>query len=389
MTDQSVSRPDITLANWRGWPANRWTFQNVSEFVPTAPIAWGGERADDSPGLGALEGLMLTGAHGARIPATAHFEASHGDCFVALRDGRILAEWNAPHGSTVQPHLVFSISKSVTGMLAGIAIGDGALDADAQISRYVPVPSDSAYADARVRDLLDMTVSLAFEEDYLDLDGDFDRYRRSMLWNPERPGTKPETMQAVIASLPKGPGPHGRTFAYASPNTDMLGLVIEQATGIRLHTFLAERLWKPMGARGPAYVSVDRVGAARAAGGMCLTARDLARFGDLVLRGGRTADGTQLIPAGWVDDMRRNGDRAAWVAGNFATTFPAGRYRSCWYQLGDSRDAFVADGIHGQRLYVDPASGTVLVKYSSDPLPSDEPGTIADFAMLAQIAAAL
>ncbi|MDP3897447.1 MAG: serine hydrolase [Mesorhizobium sp.] len=386
MTAPPFSRRDITLANWREWPFNRWTFHNVSEFVPTAQIACGMETGADTPGLGALDGMVLTAADGTKTSPAGHFEASHGDCFVALRDGRIVAEWNAPHGSTVQPHLVFSISKSVTGMMAGIAIADGALDETAPVSRYVPVPSHSAYAEATVRDLLDMTVSLGFEENYLDLEGDFDRYRRATQWNPERPGTRHELMEDVIASLPKAAGPHGKVFAYASPNTDMLGLVIERATGTRFHSFLAERLWKPIGARGPAYVTVDRVGSGRAAGGMCLTARDLARFGECVLKGGRGADGGQIVPAGWVDDMRRNGDRAAWMAGNFAATFPAGRYRSCWYQLGDQRDAFVGDGIHGQRLYIDPIANIVLVKYSSDPLPSDEPGTIADFAMLAQIA---
>ncbi len=388
MTALPFSRKDITLANWREPPFHIWSFANVSEFVPTAVISTGTEDGGDGPGTGPLKGMMLTSPDGARISATDHLARSHGDCFVAMRDDNILAEWSAPHGSTVRPHLIFSISKSVTGMLAGIAVGEGKLDPAAPVSRYVDVQPGSAYEAATVRDLLDMTVSLDFVEDYLDHKGDFDRYRRSMLWNPERPGTTQETMEQVLASLPRLPGPHGKVFAYASPNTDMLGIVVERATGIRLHDYLRDRLWQPMGARGPAYVSVDRVGAARAAGGMCVTARDLARLGQLVLDGGR-GGGRQIIPAEWVDDMRRNGDRQAWIDGNFAASFPHGRYRSCWYQIGSERDHFAGEGIHGQRLLVDPVSRVVIVKFSTVPLPSDEAATVLDFAMLSQIAAAL
>jgi CubicO group peptidase (beta-lactamase class C family) len=388
MTALPFSRKDITLANWREPPYHIWSFFNVSEFVPTATITTGDEAVGDTPGREPLERMVLTRPDGTEVSAADHLALSHGDCFVAMRDGEILAEWNAPHGSTVRPHLIFSISKSVTGMLAGIAVGDGSLDPEASVSRYVAVPAGSAYESATVRDLLDMTVSLGFVEDYLDHEGDFDRYRRSMLWNPERPGTTPETMEQVLVSLPRLPGPHGKVFAYASPNTDMLGIVVERATGVRLHDYLRDRLWRPMGARGTAYVTVDRVGAARAAGGMCVTARDLARLGQLVLDGGRRGD-AQIIPAGWIDDMRRNGNRQAWIDGNFAATFPQGRYRSCWYQLGTPRDHFAGEGIHGQRLLVDPASRVVIVKLSTVPLPSDEAATVLDFAMLSQLAAKL
>ena len=103
-------------------------------------------------------------------------------------------------------------------------------------------------------------------------------------------------MLEVLASLKPRAHPHGTIYYYASPNTDMLGLVIEAAVGQRFHAYLADRLWGPMGARGAAYVTVERVGAARAAGGICVTARDLARFGQLVLDGGLTRDGRELIP---------------------------------------------------------------------------------------------
>src|SRR5690606_31311431 len=131
---------------------------------------------------------------------------------------------------------------------------------------YAPSMQGSGFGAARVRDLLDMTVDIDFDEEYLDADGAFDRYRRAMLWNEQRPDATPETMQGFLATLGTPGNGHGKRFYYASPNSDLLGLVIERATGMRFHRYMAERLWKPMGAKGTACVTVDRAGTARAAG---------------------------------------------------------------------------------------------------------------------------
>lgn len=382
------SRQDITLANWRTHPFNTYSFQNVAEFIPSVDVS--APRDEGSPtDMSALDGLTVEHPALGKMSAPEFLQQTHGDAFVVLKDGKIVAEWYAPHASSTAPHLVFSITKSVTGMLIGIAWGDGVLDPDAPISAYVSTPPGCAYASATVRELLDMTVRIDFVEDYLNVDGPFDRYRRAMLWNPERPGTTQETMREVLSAMPRSAGAHGEVFYYASPNSDMLGLVLEAATGRRYHHFLRDRLWLPMGATGAARITVDRAGAARAAGGLSVTARDLARLGDLVMNEGRSRSGQQLIPAAWIADMLTKGDPAAWQAGGFLGIFPTGNYRSCWYIADDDRGGFAADGIHGQRLWVDPTSRVVAVKLSSFPAPSDDPASAADFEVLAQIAKAL
>jgi CubicO group peptidase (beta-lactamase class C family) len=394
MTDKTPLRADITLADWRVHPNSRFSFQHVPEFVPVAQIreATGGETpspsigASPGPGPEPLAGMMLDDRGGGTISLEAHLERAFADHFVVMRDWKIVGEWIAPHADPARPHVVFSISKSLTGLLAGIAAGDGLLDADAPVTRYVPSVAGSAYGSARVRDLLDMTVDLDFDEEYLDDGGAFDRYRRAMLWNPERAGTAPETMEGFLGTLGTRGGGHGKRFYYASPNTDLLGLVVERATGIRYHRYLGERLLAPMGAMGASHVTVDRVGTARAAGGVCLTTRDLARVGQLVMDGGVAADGTRVVPAGWIDDLRANGDRQAWVDGNFADMFADGRYRSCWYDAGDGRGSFAAVGIHGQWLWCDPQSRIVLAKTASRPDASEDEATALEIAMLGQIA---
>lgn len=385
MTD-TPARSSITLANWRIHPAGRYSFQHVAEFVPVAGIAWprGGEAP--SPGPGLLETMEIKDADGSAITPARHLARSHADHFVVMREGTVVAEWLAPHADPDRPHVVFSISKSVTGLLAAIAAADGVLDPEAAVPAYVPSMRGSAYGDARVRDLLDMSVDLDFDEEYLDDDGAFDRYRRAMLWNPERPGTAPETMEGFLATLGRRGSGHGKRFYYASPNTDLLGLVVEQATGTRYHRYLAERLWRPLGAKGAAYVTVDRVGTARAAGGVCVTTRDLARLGQMILDDGRAGDGTQVVPKAWIDDMRQNGDRQAWVDGNFSDMFADGRYRSCWYDVGDGRGSMAAVGIHGQWLWTDPQSRIVLARTASRPDASDDDATALEIRMLSQIA---
>ena len=388
MNDPVPPRSTMTLADWRIHPNSRYSFQHVGEFVPVAMIAPGGLAEDPSPGPAALAGMMLEEPGGGAISALDHLRRSYADHVVVMREGVVVAEWLAETADPALPHLVFSISKSVTGLLAGIAAGEGFLDPDALVTAYVPSMAASAYEGARVRDLLDMTAALDFDEEYLDAGGAFDRYRRAMLWNPERPGTTPETLETFLATLgPSGPA-HGVRFHYASPNSDLLGLVIERATGMRYHHYLAGRLWRKMGVRGAATVTVDRVGTARAAGGISMTTRDLARLGQLVLDGGRARDGGQVVPQAWIADMRANGDRKAWVEGDFADMLAHGRYRSGWYDVGDRPGSIAAIGIHGQWLWIDPQARIVVARTASRPDPSDDDATALEIHMLGQIARA-
>ncbi len=360
-------RDEIRLSNWRTRPFSRFSFQHAREMVPTAVISCGGEKAegpavDDGP----LAGFRFDD-DGKETRFRDFLEQTFTDTFVAMKSGDIIAEWSAPHADPSAQHILFSVTKSVTGLVAGMLEDDGLLDPRAPVSQFLPEARNGAYGDATVQDLLDMRISLDFDESYLNTDGDYDRYRRAMLWNPQRSDKPAETLAAVLMSLPKGGGPHGGPFFYASPNTDVLSLVIERASGQRYAELVSQRIWAPAGARTDAYVTLDAVGAPRGAGGICATARDLARLGEMVRVGGNG-----IVSQRWVEDMRTAGDREAWANGSFSALFPQGRYRSCWYQTGYESEAFCGIGIHGQWLYVDPSRGVTIVKLSSEPTPSDD-----------------
>lgn len=157
---------------------------------------------------------------------------------------------------------------------------------------------------------------------------------------------------------------------YVSPNTDVLGWVYERICGMPYAKIVAENLWGPLGAENDAYITVDSQGAARVAGGICATLRDLARFGEMMRNHG-VSNGRQVVPSWWIDDIRRHGNAEAWSRGDLVMVFPNGNYRSKWYTVDRDRTAFAAVGIHGQWIYVDPAAETVIVRVSSQPMPMD------------------
>ena len=287
--------------------------------------------------------------------------------------GRIVAEWY-DHGLTPSSqHLIFSVSKSFCGTLGGILAALGKLDPDAPVTTYIPEMRGSVYGDCTVRHLLDMSVGIRFDEDYLATEGDVVAYRRATGWDPVPAGEPaPPHLRQLLQTLKHDGTPHGDTFHYVSTNTDVLGWVYERACGVPYAKLMQDHLWAPMGAENDAYIAVDSQGAARAAGGMCATLRDLARFGEMMRNNG-VSNGRQVVPGDWVHDIRKNGDADAWSRGKFTVLFPNGNYRSKWYTPDVTREAFSAIGIHGQWIYIDPQSETVIVRVSSQPIPFDMP----------------
>ena len=199
------------LGNWREPPFNRRAFSHVRELIPTANIA----AAVKTPPLprqpvGLLSRSFGSGG-GGTIALEAFLDQTYTDALLVLRDGKVAAEWWRNEDAKTNPHIVFSISKSITAMLAGILVERGLVDADALVVRYVPEARGSAYGDASVRQLLDMTISLDFVESYLDPESIFALYRESTGWNPPRPGLE-HYLHGFLVNLKKASRQHGERF---------------------------------------------------------------------------------------------------------------------------------------------------------------------------------
>jgi len=383
--DYGFRRDNVRHDNWREAPWNVWAFRHVHELIPTARIPATSGLAEEPK----VDATALTEHEfvldGERRTVAAILRQTSTDAVTVMRAGRFIADFHAPNFTLQTRHILFSASKSVAGLLAGILVGDGLLDPEAPVAHYVAELAQSAFGDAQVRHVLDMRTSLAFNEDYLDPNGVYARYRRAGLWDPRLVGEEPETVIGFLASLPKGAGEHGGPFHYCSPNSDVLGLVIERASGTRYADFAATRLWQPLGLRQDGCVTVDLAGTARSGGGLCMTVRDLARIGELVRLGG-VVDGRRLINEEWMKDTLSGGSAQAWRHGSFSSWLPNGKYRNKWYQLGNASRACFAIGIHGQWLYVDPSRETVIAKFSSQPEPTNNNLKRLNLALLEAIA---
>jgi CubicO group peptidase (beta-lactamase class C family) len=186
------------------------------------------------------------------------------------------------------------------------------------------------------------------------------------------PGVEPGHQRAYLTTL-RGTGkPHGKVFHYVSPNTEVLGWVYERACGMPYHRILSEYLWQPLGAEEDGSLTLDSHGMGRIAGGLSVTARDLIRFGEMIRCRG-VVEGRQVVPGWWIDDIHENGDPQARKDGDLADIFPSARYRSKWYTIDPSRNDLAGIGIHGQWLYIDAATDTVIVKLATQPKAMDVP----------------
>lgn len=363
----------VLLANWREPGIARWAFNHLRQLLPTAASA----PADRSMPLVEarcdLDNLMLPTRDGTTQSLVAFLQQSQTDCFAVMKDGCLIYDWFDGFGAPARQHILFSITKSMAALVAGVLVGEGKLNPEQPITHYLPELGSSAYAGATVRHLLDMRVASGFCEDYLDTDGIFMAYRRAAAWNPVEEGVENDGLRAFLTRLPASDGAHGTKHHYCSPHSDVLGWLLERAGGASFATLFSKYILAPCGARHEAYITLDTFGAPRVSGGLCLTIHDLLRIGAMICNGGRV-DGVNVVPRHWIDDIVAKRDNRIWCAQNDGLgprLFTNGNYRSQWYQPDMHSPVICGIGIHGQWMWINPEMRLVIVKLASN-------GTVVD-----------
>jgi CubicO group peptidase (beta-lactamase class C family) len=221
-----------------------------------------------------------------------------------------------------------------------------------------------------------MRSGVAFVEDYTDAQADVRRLDEWVGWRPRDADDLPRGLYAFLRTLRSGTD-HGGTFVYRSAETDVLGWVCERAGGSRMADLISTLVWQPMGAERDAEIICDGNGTAVHDGGLSATARDLARFGQLLLDGGAVPaeDGpVQVLPAGWLrSSWAVDADaRSAFLASPAEQSFPGGWYRNqFWFRPGEQGDVLLCLGIYGQLVHVSRRTRTVCVKLSTWPTAQD------------------
>jgi CubicO group peptidase (beta-lactamase class C family) len=358
----------IHIGNWQQYPQKIWSFQHTRELFPTRPLQVVAPTQPLPMALKPLDDLQV-GTPEAAQTWPQMLAATHVDAALVLHHGRIIDEryFNGMTPST--PHLLFSATKSMAGLMAAVAIEEGKLDASSRVDSVLPELVGSAWGEATVRQVLDMTDGVQFSEVYTDPRSDIFSYIGAMGWAPDlQDPNKPRGIQAMLATLKTAhPEPRGTTFRYRSPATDVTAWLAARATGMSLTAWLQQRIWSRLGMEHDGNVMLDPVGTEVAFAGLSASTRDMARLGQMLLQKGRIGR-TQIIPEAVVNDLIQGGDTKAFEAAGMPLR-KGWSYRSQWWINPNAPRFFAAMGAFGQRLFVLPDDDMVVVLLSSHPKP--------------------
>lgn len=309
------------------------------------------------------------------------------DAWMVSRDGIALAEEYAWPMKPARQHMLFSVSKSVVSTVVGALTDAGHLSPGDLVTTHLPALAKSGYAGATIRDLLDMRSGIKFSEEYLKEGSEIRALFEAVDFAP-RTATSAHGIKNFLMGL-TSEREHGGPFVYRSCETDVLAWICEAVVGQPFSVVASEYLWSKIGAAHAAQVCQDRWGGSIADGAISTTLRDLARFGEMIARGGTTAEGERVLSGQWIDDIFTGAADSAQVFADSPSgrSYPGGMYRSQFWVPSTSRDVVIGIGIHGQMLYIDRATQTVGVKLSSDPQPvslAHQHGTLAMFEAIAE-----
>jgi len=351
------------------FPAMRWSVSNFRQLMPTVNV---------SRGIGAPQQLKRILRNdiddvtftplGSDRPMTWRDSllANYTDGIIVLHKGRVVYE---RYFGVLKPegqHGAMSITKTFVGTLAAIIVTKGALNPDRRVVYYVPELENSAFGNATVRQVMDMTTGISFSENYADPTAEV--WAHAAAGNPlpkPKDYSGPRSYYEFLQTV-KPEGAHGEAFHYRTANTDALGWILARVSGRSVAQLLSEFIWSKMGAEQDAYMSVDSTGTPFAGGGLNTGLRDLARFGEMIRNKGRY-NRRQIVPEATVEDIRRGASKEAFAKAGYKL-LQGWSYRNMWWVTHNEHDAFMARGVHGQALYIDPTAQVVIARFASHPI---------------------
>jgi len=283
-------------------------------------------------------------------------DSSYTQGFLVLQNDTIVYEnyWRGQTETT--RHISWSMAKSVISALLGIAQEEGHMGSvDKNVEEYLPELIGSGYEGVKVKDVLQMSSGVKFNEDYADQESDINRWFRAFAFG--------ESQDEFAASLvnEREPGTYNH---YVSINTHVLGMILVRTTGKSVAQYFKEKLWDPIGAEHDAYWLKDNEGMEMALGGLNATLRDYAKVGRLFLNKGMW-DGKQLVPESWVNEsLNMDAEHVTPMSKNSAHPETGYGYQ-WWIPPGDDGE-FWARGVFNQYIYINPTTKTVIVKNSAN-----------------------
>ena len=253
-------------------------------------------------------------------------------------------------------HISWSVAKSFISALVGIAYEEGLIDSlDDPVTKYLDDFKETGYDGVTIKDILQMSSGVLFNEDYADYDSDINRFGRAVAT-----GT---SMRDFSKTLTREREP-GTYMHYVSINTQVLGFLLQEVTNKSISQYLYNKIWNPLGMEDSAYFILDDVKDEFALGGLNATLRDYAKFGLLYLQNGRWND-NQIISKQWIEDSHST-DGIHLVPGERETSSTPWGYGYQWWVPGFPDTDYTASGVYNQYIYIDPLSEIVIAKTSSN-----------------------
>lgn len=274
-----------------------------------------------------------------------------------VSDGRQILFEAYYDGNTADDRVItWSVSKSIVSALIGIAIEEGYIERiNDPLVKYAPRLINSGYKDVTIKQALQMTSGIRFNEDYGDTSSDVNRMGGS-LFAFNRP------LAAIVLTLEneRAPGTFNR---YVSADTQVLGMVLRSATGKTVTDYTSDKLWKPLGMSADASWLIDAEGMEAVFAGLSMTLRDMMRFGVLYMNKGE-ANGVQVVPEHWIMDSITPDSEPLLPGENPLSDWVMG-YGYQWWLPESEEGEFMAMGIYGQAIYINPARKIVIAKTSA------------------------
>lgn len=356
----------VRLGSLLKFPNGRWGFHHLRELGPTVQV-WRGDASASVLRTAPQEmgTLSFDDDKGGRTTLANWQRATYTDGLLVMHKGAVIYQKYHSGMSAHQPHALFSMSKSFTGLLATMLIQEGLIDPGAMVTRYLPELKDSAWADATVQQTLDMTTAVAYREDFRDPNSGIFQYLHAAGMVPAPPGySGPRTVPDYLATVRKE-GEHGLGFKYKTVDTEVLGWLLQRVTGKPYAELLSERIWSKTGAQDDGYVWVDPAGSQITSVGFNATLRDLGRLGETIRTAGRSG-GRQVISESVIAEIRKGGDTEKFKANGQAMR--AGySYHNQWWIPHDRDGTFEMKGLFGQHMHINPAADLVIIKLSTHP----------------------
>lgn len=369
--DKIVSAADGSFFEF---PALRYSVNHMREFLPTREVS--GAKSDYYEFREKLDKKIdslkfIPWEQDNPITWEESLEKNYTDGIIILHKGVIIYEKYCaglnPHGL----HAAMSVSKSFTGTLASILIAENELNPDETVGNYIPELKNSGFGDATVRQVLEMTTAIKYSEDYDNPKAEI--WAFSAAGNVFKPADYkgPKNYYEFLPTVKKlAHQCHGEAFGYRTVNTEVMGWIISRITGKSITQLISEKIWIPLGARHDGYYQVDPAGIAFAGGGFNLNLRDMAAFGEMMRNEGKF-EGKRIIPKAAVRDITCGGNPEAFAKGDYPM-LKGWSYRNMWWITHNSHNAYMARGVHGQAIYIDPVAEMVIVRFASNPFSSNK-----------------